>query len=365
MLGAIALAISTTIGAGVLGLPKALYLVGPVGILIGVLVAFSLLLSAMMLSDLLRGEKKPIQLPALLSRILGDGWKYFVYMTLIFSMYGALSAYLIGFGSQLNAVAGTPELYGGFVLFALCGYLIFRGTRMVERIDLPLAAALVLFLVVLSGVNVTHFAGFHFNSVDTGNLLKFTGTMLFALFGLNVVPEINFLSKGKASRVYAISTFLCLLLYLGFAFTTVGVLGPETTDLGTLGLALHYGGIYNILISLFTVTALFTSFLGIGLGMRHIYQFDFKLSRMASTLAVMLPPLAVFSWSGTLGFGFLDILGLAGELTLPLFVITLSYAYLKALPWLKPKTPAPRVSAVATALIYATIFISSVAELIL
>lgn len=365
MLGAIALAVSTTIGAGVLGLPKALYLAGPTGVLIGVIVAFFLFLSAMMLSDMLQREKKPVQLPALLSRILGEKWKYFVYMTLIFSMYGALSAYLIGFGSQLNALTGTPDLYSGIALFVLCGYLVYRGTKAIERIDLPLAAALVVFLVLLSGVNLTNFSGFAFTTPTTASLLTFTGTMLFALFGLNVIPEINFLSKGKTAKVYAISTLLCLVLYLGFAFTTVGVLGPETTDLGTRGLALHYGGIYNPLISLFTITALFTSFLGIGLGMRHIYEFDFKLPRLMSTLAVMLPPLAVFSWSGTLGFGFLDILGLAGELTLPLFTITVSYAYLRALPKLKPKTPYPETAAVLAGLFYAFVFVFSVVELIL
>lgn len=365
MFGAIALAVSTTIGAGVLGLPKALYLVGPTGVFIGVIVAFFLLLSAMMLSDMLQREKKPIQLPALLSKILGEKWKYFVYMTLIFSMYGALSAYLIGFGSQLNALTGTPDLYSGIALFALCGYLVYKGTKVIEKIDLPLAGALVIFLIILSGINITNFSGFSFITPETGNLLTFTGTMLFALFGLNVLPEINFLSKGKTSRVYAISTLLCLVLYLGFAFTTVGVLGPETTDLGTRGLALHYGGLYNPLISIFTITALFTSFLGIGLGMRHIYEFDFKLPRILSTFAVMIPPLAVFSWSGTLGFSFLDILGLAGELTLPLFAITVSYAYLKALPKLKPKTPHPETAAVLAALFYAVIFVASVAELIL
>ncbi len=364
MLGAIALAISTTIGAGVLGLPRALYLAGPVGALVGFLVAFFILLSAMMLSDMLQGEKKPVQLPALISSILGEKWKYFIYLTLIFSMYGALSAYLIGFGSQLNTLVGLPVFYGGLLLFALCGYLIFRGTKIIERVDLPLAAALVGFLVLLSLVNVMGISSFEFGPYSTGNLLKFTGTMLFALFGLNVVPEINFLSKGRVPRVYAISTFLCLALYLGFAFTTVGVLGPETTELGTQGLALHYGGVYSLIISLFTVTALFTSFLGIGLGMRHIYQFDFRLSRQVSTLFVMLPPLAVFTWSGVLGFGFLDILGLAGELTLPLFTVTVSYAFIKALPKLKPKTPFPRLSAVATGMFYAMFFLFSVLELI-
>lgn len=365
MLSAIALAISTTIGAGVLGLPRALYLMGPWGALVGAVVAFFLITSAMMLSDMLQRENKPVQLPALISGILGSRWKLFIYMTLIFSMYGALSAYLIGFGTQLATLAGVEELWGGLLLFAVAGYIIYRGTHVIERIDLPLAAALVTFLLALSAFNLTNFSGLEFNSPGLGSLLKFTGTMLFALFGINVVPEINFLSKGRATQVFTISTLLSLTLYLSFAFTTVGVLGHETTELGTLGLAQHYGGAYSLLIFLFTVVALFTSFLGIGLGVRHIYQFDFHLSRLASTAAVMLPPLALFLCSDRLGVGFLDVLGLAGELTLPLFAITVAYAYNKVLPAIEPKVPFPRVVSAANALFYAGIFVSSAIQLIL
>ncbi|MBR9689935.1 MAG: hypothetical protein GOV01_03500 [Candidatus Altiarchaeota archaeon] len=365
MLSAIAMAISTTIGAGVLGLPKALYLMGPWGALLGALVAFFLIVSAMMLSDMLAREKKPVQLPTLISDILGKKWKYFVYLTLIFSMYGALSAYLLGFGSQLNTLIGTPHVFGGLILFLIGGFVVFKGTKVIEKIDLPLAFALVGFLIFLSFMNIKNFNGFTFNTPELPDTLRFTGTMLFALFGLNVLPEINFISKGRAVKVFIISTLLSLFLYLGFAFTTVGVLGSATTGLGTQGLAVHYGGFYNIIISFFTMIALLTSFLGIGLSLFHVYQFDFKLSRILSILAVILPPLGIFLYSGSLGFGFLDILGLAGELTLPLFALTMVYAYYKVLPAIKPKTPFPRLAIFFTALFYALVFGFSVYELFL
>lgn len=365
VIGAIALAISTTIGAGVLGLPKALYLMGPFGILIGITVALFLIASASMLSDLLMREKEPVQIPKLISEVLGPKWKYVVYLTLIFSMYGALAAYLLGFGTQINAASGLAPFAGSMILFLIGGYLIFRGTKAIKDIDLPLAALLVAFLVFLSFMNVFNFQGFDFVIPNISDTLKFTGTMLFALFGLNVLPEINFLSKGKGTKVFIISTFLSLFLYFGFAFTTVGVLGSETTGLGTEGLAIHYGGVYSLMISLFTITALFTSFLGIGLSMMHIYQFDFKFPRLISTLLVILPPLLIFLYSGSMGFGFLDILGLAGELTLPIFAVTVSYAYLKVLPALKPKTPYPKATAILAACFYLSLFAFSVYKLIL
>ena len=364
-IGALALAISTTIGAGVLGLPKALYLVGPLGIAIATMVALFLLISALMLSDMLKREKRPIQIPALIAEVLGERWKYFVYLTLIFSMYGALSAYHLGFGIQLNTLMGIPEIAGGLVLFFIGSYLIYRGTKMVEEIATPLAMALIVFLLGLSVLNIFSFQGFEFAVPNLGDSLKFTGTIMFALFGLNVLPEINFLTKGKPMNTYILSTVLCLVLYLGFSFTTVAVLGESTTALGTSGLAQHYGGMFNLVISLFTVTALFSSFLGIGLSMMHIYQFDFKFPRIVSTLLVVTPPLTIFLLSGPLNISFLDILGIAGELTLPLFAITVAYAYYKIMPAIKPRVPLPKLTTFITAGFYATIFTVSLANLIL
>ena len=363
--GALALAVSTTIGAGVLGLPKALYLVGPVGVLIGIAVAFFLILSAAMISDMLQREKKPIQIPALIAQALGERWKYFVYLTLIFSMYGALSAYHLGFGIQLKTLLGFPEIYGGLLLFFVGSYLVFRGTRLVESIETPLAAALVAFLLVLAALNFANFQGVEFAPLELGESLKFTGTMLFALFGLNVLPEMNFLTKGKPIKIYILSTVLCLVLYLGFAFSTVGVLGGETTALGTSGLADYYGGMFNLVISVFTLTALFSSFLGIGLSLRHIYEFDFKLPRLLSTVMVVGPPLGIFLLSGPLSISFLDILGIAGELTIPLFAITLAYAYHKIIPAIEPRIPYPKHATALAVLFYGSIFIVSLANLIL
>ncbi len=364
MLGAIGLAISTTIGAGVLGLPKAFFLVGPAGIAIGLVVALFLLISAYMLADLLKRESKPVQIPALIADYLGQKWKYFVYLTLIFSMYGALSAYLIGFGDQLEVLIGLAPLMGGLFLFLFGAFVVFKGTRLIEDINLPISALMVAFLVGVALLNLLNFRGFEFSAPTVKAGMQFAGTMLFALFGLNILPEINYLTKGRAKLAYTLSTLVCFFLYLLFAVTTVGVLGSETTGLGTAGLASFYGGAYNLAISIFTLFALLTSFLGIGLGMRHIYEYDFRLPRLGATLAVVLPPLAIFLSAGYTGVSFLGILGLAGELTLPLFTLTISYAYYRASDLIETSIPYPRLVSALVGLFYLSFFGFSLFNLI-
>ena len=365
-MGAIALAISTTIGAGVLALPMAFFESGPVGLVISSVIAFFLILSGTMVSDLINKEKKPIQIPALISSVIGEKWKILIYLTLIFSMYGALSAYLIGFGRQLAVILPLNDVLASLAFFIFGTYVVFRGTRIVEKIDKPLSIILVSFLVAISVANGFNFSGLSFGS---GGSIKglgvIAGTMLFALFGINILPEADYLSKGRGTEVYAISTIVCVLLYIAFSFSTIGVLGPQMTDLGTEGLAIYYGGFFEVVISLFTLFALLTSFIGIGLCTQHIYNYDFKLPRKVSTALTTGPALLIYAASVVFGFGFLDVLAVAGELTLPILLMLISYAYYKATRGgLKTSLPFPRVLAAFTGIFYFAIFSSFFVRLV-
>jgi len=360
--GAIAVAISTTIGAGVLALPMAFYGTGPMGLIISAVIAFFLILSGGMVADLLKSEHKPVQLPALISDILGRQWKVPIYLTLIFSMYGALSAYLIGFGRQMGVLIPLPPLVASLSFFAFGTYVVFRGTRLVEKVAQPLALLMVIFLAVISLLNFANFSPEGFISEVSGTpslgLGVIAGTMLFALFGINIIPEINYLSKGRGLEAYSISTIICLVLYIAFSFSTIGVLGAAMTDLGTEGLALHYGGFFEVVISLFTLFALLTSFLGIGLCTQHIYNYDFGMPRKVATALTTLPALLIYLASQAFGFGFLDVLSVAGELTLPVLLMLVSYAFYKASRHRTMTLPAPRLLATLTGVFYMTIFAS-------
>jgi len=338
--GALALAISTTVGAGVLALPKAMSEAGLLGVILIIFPALAVYFLSLMVLEILKQEHRPIQLPALIGDVLGKGWKYLTYLTLIFSMYGALTAYLLGFGEQSSILINIDPTVASLILFTFSSLVVYRGTKLVEELDKPLSALLVLFLFLMAFLNLFNFQhAIPFFIPPLKSITSFMAVSLFALSSVNVLPEINYLAGRSAQKVVFLNALICTILYLFFALTTVGVLGASVTDLGTKGLALYYGGWFMGFISLFTLFALFTSFLGLGLSLRHIYNFDFHLSRGKATLATVLPPLLLFILSKFLHAGFLGVLSVAGELTLPLFSLIAIYAYVKV--WKERGTSLP------------------------
>lgn len=359
MFGALALAISTTVGAGVLALPKAMSKVGFFGFLLIFFPAVGVYLLSLFILDMLRFERKPVQLPALVADFLGERWKYLTYLSLIFSMYGALTAYLIGFGDQTNVLLGVEPIAASLFLFFSGTLIIYTGTRLVEKFDMPLSILLIFFLLFMSFLNLFNFRyPLKASLPDLASASSFMAVSLFALSGVNVLPEINFLAGRKARIVVLLNTLICTFLYLFFAVTTAGTLGEKITELGTKGLALYYGGGFLTIISLFTILALFTSFIGLGLSLRHIYNFDFGFSRSLSTLLAVFPPLIIFFLSKHFHAGFLSILSLAGELTLPLFSLIVIWAYTRFVRRHGTEVPFFRFSVLFTTSFYLFLLIS-------
>src|SRR3989338_3789267 len=103
--GAIATLVGTTIGAGVLGIP---FVVAKAGILLG-LIDIIIIGAAIMMVNLYLGEvvlrtKGKHQLTGYAQKYLGNKGKSIMALTMVFSIYGALTAYIIGVGEALASV---------------------------------------------------------------------------------------------------------------------------------------------------------------------------------------------------------------------------------------------------------------------
>ena len=139
LIEAIATLVGLTIGAGILGIP---YVVAQAGFLTGVFIILFLGL-IIVLMNLYVGEitlrtKGTHQLPGYVEKYLGKKGKFFMMISLMITVYGALTGYIIGEGVAWAAILNISPLYPMLIFFALMAIIVFRGLKLIKNIELCL-----------------------------------------------------------------------------------------------------------------------------------------------------------------------------------------------------------------------------------
>ena len=368
---ALFLLIGTIVGAGVLGLPKAMQSVGLWPSLALLAVGFvAVYLLALMIADLSSSLKEKVHLPALIGEFFAEDkniGKLLAFITLFTVLYAALTAYIIGSGEQLNALLGLDKGVDSLLFYILAVVPVALGLVITAEVSTAIGLIMLFALLALVGMSLGFF---NFENLNTGfggvgALTAFFSLSLFALFGHNVLPEVVWLLKKEREKVkrVALCGFLVpLIAYILFMIVVAGAVGNAITEVGTVALAGKIGGTASLFISLFALAALYTSFLGIALSIRDAFLFDFNLEKMkwGKALAVILavlPPLLLYLANA---MTFLEWIGSVGGLILNLFVVLVALTFWKALKEGRVKakfTPMPEASAIFLAVLYGLNFL--------
>src|SRR3989344_3512353 len=253
LIEAIATLVGLTIGAGILGIP---YVVAQSGFLTGVFIILFLGL-IIVLMNLYVGEitlrtKGTHQLPGYVE-------KFFMMISLMITVYGALTGYIIGEGVAWAAILNISPLYPMLIFFALMAIIVFRGLKLIKNIELCLntfVIAIILVIVFLSfqGIQAENYTGF-----DAAKLLIPYGVVLFA-------------------------------------FAVVGVTGINSTELATVGLGQEIGLHMLLLGNIFAAFAMGTSFLLLALALLWMYHYGYKMKKiLAWALTLTIPLIIAFS----------------------------------------------------------------------
>lgn len=179
---------------------------------------------------------------------------------------GAYVADSVGGGRQ------TQLLTAG-ALIATVAVMNWYGVRVSGRVQLFIAAALATLLLVATLVSLPH--------VDPGNLTPFApfgwaavgsaaALLIWAFAGWEVVTSLSGDYRNPAHdipRATAIALVVMAVLYLGIAFATVAVLGPETgkaplSDLLVLGFGEPARGVTTLVAVLLSLGAMNAFFAG-------------------------------------------------------------------------------------------------------
>lgn len=315
---AVATLIGCTLGAGIFGIP---YVVAKAGLLTGI-ITIIILAAATLLINLYTGEivlrtKEQHQLPGYAEKYLGKPGKIIMTISLIFGLYAALTAYIIGEGIALNAIFGWSAMGFSIIIVAIVAMLILCGIKAIEKSELFLAGlGLITFLGIITWI---FFSGkiniANATPVNPYLILIPYGVVFFAFRGLIAIPLMREeLGAQRVDLKKAIITgvLICAAVYLLFAIAVVLATGTNTSEVATVNLGILMGEKMLILGNILALLAMTTSFIGLGFALKEVYIYDYKITASTAWLLTIAIPTALFLLGAD---SFVNLLGIGGAIS--------------------------------------------------
>ncbi len=312
-LEAVATLIGTTIGAGVLGIP---YVVAKSGLAVGLL-HIAIIGTAIILLNLLLGEvvlktKSSHQLAGYAGKYLGPKGRRIMTLTLLFGIYGAMVAYIIGVGEAMHAIWPQIAAFPGSILFFSAAItVLYFGYRAFEESELALSSALLIVIsaIIAAAVFSSKFSQANFTGTSLQNIFLPYGVVLFAFLGAVAVPSMKEELAGNKNllrKAIIIGGLIPILLYALFAIAVVGVSGAQTSGIATISLGQQLGAASAVLANLFAILAMGTSFIALGFALKQMFFHDYGLDQKDAWGIACGVPLFAFL------FGLKDFIGVIG-----------------------------------------------------
>jgi tyrosine-specific transport protein len=294
--------IGTIVGAGMFGLP---YVVAQSGFLIGAV--FLLVLTGVtLLIHLIYGEivcrtTEKHRLVGYAEHYLGKWGKRIATFSILIGFYGSLLVYLIISGEFLSTIfsplfGGSPFIYS-LVFVAIGAFAVFKDVVLIKKIELGMSffMILIIFLIFFSGL--PHLDVSNFKNIDLKYFFLPYGVVFWALAGGAAIPEIREILETdgkKYKNTIILGTIIPAILYFLFLLTVVGISGQATSPEAIKGLVGFLGEGIVIVGAVLGLLAVITSYLVIGLYLKKVFWYDYKINKNLSWFLVCLIPLAGF-----------------------------------------------------------------------
>ncbi len=292
---AVATLTGTAIGAGILSIP---YVISKSGLLIGLLniLIFGaiILFLHLYLGEVILRTKGKHQLPGYAEKYLGKKGKILMLLSSLIFLYGALVAYVLGEGKVLSFVLfGTLNysLLFSLIFFIIMSALIFLGLKTLEEgekynLFIILAIILAIFLFFISKVNLSNFV-----LVEKNPAMWFMpyGVILFAFLALSALPEMReemVREEKKFKKAIIIGSIIPVVAYILFTIAVYGFTGQNTPEIATMAL--------GKLPSLLAIFTMFGACFALGIALKELFMYDFKIKHSVSFALAMVPVLVIF-----------------------------------------------------------------------
>ncbi len=316
VLEATATLVGCTIGAGILGIP---YVVSRSGFLTGVidivLIGILMLVAHLYLGEVVLRTKGNHQLTGYAKKYTGKLGRFFMIIYMVFAIYGAMTAYLIMSGEFLGLLLNGSPFFYSMLVFAIMAIMIYLGLEVIEKSELVMMFLFigVLFVIValcLPSVNINNLKG-----LNISNFFIPYGVVLFAFLGEVAIPEmVEELRENRKElrKSIIIGGLIPIVIYILFSLAIVGVSGVNTSKDSMTGLIHFINPVVVKVGMIFGILTMLTSFLALGLALKEMFIYDFKLEKILAWFLTMFVPLFIFV-SGVRNF--IEVLSVTGALT--------------------------------------------------
>jgi amino acid permease len=313
----------TVIGAGFLGIPKALTISGYFqGAILMVIVAFFMFIMCLFTTELALNTKKVYQMPGMIRKYLGRGWGVFASIIFALMSVGAIIAYLLGSSKIISNLTGFNQSYCMIAYFAVIFIFVFKGLNSIKKAAFFIELALFSFLVIMAFFLRGEFSFDNLSFPSAGSLIIPFGVILFSFGGYNIMAQAELITKSNKESMVKISFFgmlLAFIFFLSFATIMLGVFGNGISDIATESLTGAVGIIGN-LIALFAMTG---SFIMSGLLLKDMLANDYNINPDLSSFIAMFVPLLFIM---VFGPSFMNTLAFTGAVVAGIFGIILCAA---------------------------------------
>lgn len=339
----LALFAGTIIGVGIFGLP---YIASKVGFI--PTVAYFLVLGGIVFviqkvyANIIVNTPGDHRYPGYAEYWLGPKWKKAMFTSNVIGFSGSLLAYLIVGGTFLSSLMSSSrfeisEVGGVLIFFSIGSLLILWGRKSIASVELWFLVLFILIVIGLTYIGWNKIQFVNLTTFNSANIFLPFGVVMFSFWGTAVIPEVRDIvggSKKILMKVLPAGALVSLIVYTLFVFVTLGISGESTSQEAVVGLKESLGGNIIIIGYLFGFITTFTSFLTLGLTIKNIYHFDFKIPLVYSWVLACFIPLGLYFIGLT---NFIDVIMFIGAVLLGFEGIVLLKMYQKVRRKINPK----------------------------
>jgi amino acid permease len=316
LFAAVATLTGTIIGAGILGLPyvfaKSGFLIGMINLVVlGVLILFLNLY----LGEVILRTKGKHQLPGYAEKYLGKKGRFLMLISSLIFLYGALTAYVLGEGEVLSFILlGSKDfmIIFGLIFLALMSILIYSNLKTLEKGEAfgLMAVSLMILIIFFFFLPKINWGNFSFISSGFSSWFMPYGVILFSFLALSALPEMReelYKEEKKMKKAILIGSLIPAIFYIMFVIAVYGYAGINTPEIATEVL-----GRFPSLLAVFTM---FTAFIAIGVALKELFIYDFRMKNDKAFFWTIFPVFIISMVLMVFNFAnFVKILSLIGSL---------------------------------------------------